>query len=309
MIYGYQQAVYERLLKRGKAHRSSCRMDLPIRPRFHSLVIGPTGSGKTFLAEEAAEALGFEVYMLNASGWIVMGARETPTLHTIAEWLAGLPSKKTPCFIFDEIDKCSGEESWSRFMRAEMFALLDGRLAGEITGVDMEEAEAALQRCWFLGCGAFESLWTEKGSMGFREETPECPSGKRLAGLLQRELVNRWHPDILVLPSPTKDDYESMMSEVINLFQHDDEAYQVAAAKGWEMLPGAVRDRSGARYAEALVSAVIEEFADVRDPEPAVEASPAESDEDHMIPDPTQDAIEAAWMEAQRVEKSTTWDA
>jgi Cdc6-like AAA superfamily ATPase len=54
-IFAHQSAAFEKLLAGARTYFSGTWNGLPIRVRFHLLIIGPTGTGKTALASILAE--------------------------------------------------------------------------------------------------------------------------------------------------------------------------------------------------------------------------------------------------------------
>ena len=137
MIYNYQKPVYDAIRRTMHPHVVTKDLALPVRPRNHRLVVGSTGSGKTHIAEQVARELNWAVYNINVGSWIPLGARDTPTWNRITTWLSTVPVGKPVVIIMDELDKVSGDESWSRFLRAEFLPfsmggirLPDSRLTG-----------------------------------------------------------------------------------------------------------------------------------------------------------------------------------
>lgn len=268
MIYGYQQQAYESLRKSAIAHAVCCGIKLPVTPRFHRLLVGPTGTGKTFLAEYVAKELNFKTVVINSSGWIILGAKEKPTWHDLFQDLYDLDDGRPIAIILDEVDKADGQESWSRFIRSELFALIDRRLPFATCPIDTEDgtsysdafntAKKALERAWVVGCGAFQDIWEETAkSMGFGEQkqAPK-PNSDQLAKFLPRELVNRFHKDIIALPQPTKQDYESMVESTCSAI--DVEVASEVKRLSEKAIPEAIENKYAARFIENLVCQAVE---------------------------------------------------
>ena len=287
MIYNYQKPVYDAIRKTMHTHLVTKDLELPVRPRNHRLIVGPTGTGKTHVAEQVASELNWATYNINVGSWIPLGARDTPTWNRITSWLSTVPIGKPPVIIMDELDKVSGEESWSRFLRAEFFALLDGKhptpgftIDGDIPEDKIHETcvrvEKMMSQLLVIGCGAFQHVFDTPKHMGFGEQTPDKVGSSKLAKSLQRELVNRFSQDILVLPELTRVDYSEMIDTVAGLLPADI-AYSVLTDRE-KKLDAAVEDKSAARFIEAIVSEALSEFAD-GEPEPW---APPEPDFDHV---------------------------
>lgn len=271
MIYSYQRPVYQALRRSAAAHQAAEEMELPIRPRFHRLVIGPTGTGKSHLAAQVGQELGWAVFNANVSGWIVLGSKERPTYHSLIDWLVDVEPGRPVMIVLDEIDKISGEDSWTRFLRGELYSLLDGRFivsdyvldlpedaADDLGGKLMDAAEARLRSAWFIGCGAFQNLQDEKPGVGFGSLELEPPGPDKLSGSLQRELVNRFHQETLVLPKLVRADYEDMVAVLTGSL----EGPVASAVSGLAptMVSQAITAQAGARFAENLLCRAVEEL-------------------------------------------------
>ncbi|MEI6870637.1 MAG: AAA family ATPase, partial [Verrucomicrobiota bacterium] len=243
----------------------------------------------TFLARELADELNWDVFATNVSGWIVLGARETPTWHTLVDFLADGDAPKI--IILDELDKIAGEDSWTRYLRAELFSVMDGVIPmhtpkeeeGEDPTEKLYRAEIALAKTLVIGCGAFQHLFDEKPGMGFRPAAVEKKKPSKLAQHLQRELVNRFDSDLLILPDLTKEDYKTMLAELGDNLPYD--AYEVVKRLGDEQIEEAVENKSGARFSENLLSAA---FYEITKDSPLVPYE--EKNTDHSMP--TQEEVD-----------------
>lgn len=266
MIYDYQQATYDKLLRACWSHQRSLGVELEIKTRPHRLLIGPTGTGKTHLATAVAKTLNWDCLTINASAYVLTGARGEPTWHTIRDWITESQPRRPRVLILDEIDKTGGEESWCRMLRAELFSLLDGRPA-EQTGMTTN-LEERLERLMIIGCGAFQGSFDAKPSMGFGSEPPLPLTQDQLHNHMQRELVNRFHQEILILPELSWRDYEVMMDSAISCLSGEDREHALRIGK--TELPKAVLGKVGARFPEALISAVFDEITRNETPSPWV---------------------------------------
>jgi hypothetical protein len=273
VIYEYQQPVADALKRALRVHAVCNELDLPVRPRNHRLVIGPTGSGKSHIAEAVAKDMGWEVYMLNASTWNPMGAKGEPTWDKITKWLSNLHEDARPVIILDELDKVSGEESWSRYIRAEMFNLLDGRTPGPGFCIEEEEGDAdkihetstkvdgMIKTLLVIGCGAFQHVFDSPKHMGFAEQPSDELTQSKLSKSLQRELVNRFSQEILVLPEPGERDYRRMLEMVAEKLP----TYlsQEVMSNCDKKIEAALIDKPSARFVEAVLSKALEDTLDL----------------------------------------------
>lgn len=267
MIYPYQQKVYDELIKTLAAHKLSKSYELPVTPRLNRLVIGSTGSGKSYLAAHAAEVAGWKSFHINASGWVIIGAREVPTWNHLIKWLLDLGEAESGVIILDELDKIWGTESWSRYLRSELYALIDGLIPPNFDGeqgidgrlFSSEELKYRLSNTIIIGCGAFQEA-VESAPIGFIT-TPE-PSEKTsddLSKLIQRELVNRFQGAILQIPNLSRKDYNLMVEQLKDKVKP--ELYTIIKNKADKIVEGAVRDRLGARFIENIMADILMDLA------------------------------------------------
>jgi AAA+ superfamily predicted ATPase len=254
MIYNYQQASYQKLFRTAIAHKLAIGKKLPIQPRFHKLVVGPSGSGKTHLARRVGDIMNWRVLTINMASWIVLGARETPTWHYIGEWLSESEPDTPQMIILDEIDKVSGAESWTRYLRAEVYALIDGLVPEQVRPKNIDEASfrEAIQNTLIFGCGAFQDAFESKDSVGFISSPTTPSSSNDLSKHLARELVNRFNTEIIILPDLKKEDYEEMIETVIPELPKNIRSKVTKIAKN--NIDQAIIDKAGARFIENIVS-------------------------------------------------------
>ena len=255
MIYDYQQEAYQKLFRTAIAHKIALRKTLPVQPRFHKLIIGSSGSGKTHLAKKVAEVLNWRVLTLNMAGWVVLGAREVPTWHTVGEWLSESQPDEPQMIILDEIDKVSGADSWTRYLRAEVYSLVDGLVPPQVMPKDVspQTFKEAIRQTLIFGCGAFQDAFEAKPSAGFVSSIEYPTRSNDLAKHLARELVNRFDSEIIILPHLTEKDYARIVDETLPKLPDDISKIVKKIAPG--MIEDAVLNKSGARFIENLISA------------------------------------------------------
>lgn len=185
---------------------------LPIQPRTHSLICGPSGVGKSHLCRALAKDLGTSVMVLNCSSWQPNGSRSE--LHTWEVVAGFINDHAHGIIVLDEIDKINGSSEWNGYIRLEIHDLLDGVIpaqtdlpdrkltreeaiekkkkddsiweenSGDFTWgdddsekVDREHLEQKLKDNFMIvGAGAWQHLWEMKDrpTMGFTgsSETP-----------------------------------------------------------------------------------------------------------------------------------------
>ncbi len=205
-----QENALNKLLPVARIATSGIRSGLPVTPRTHTLLIGPSGSGKSFLARQLGGRVGVPVLVINVFNWMVAGARSDPwTSSMIADWLDCLTGGGI--LVLDELDKlCGGGagsggsgggnyggSEWNRNTILEAFDFMDGIIPSasklHLESIEAEEflvtgAVAAgtgesqrerlgtilRERVMILGCGAWQAAWqSNTRQLGFgcsREE-------------------------------------------------------------------------------------------------------------------------------------------
>ena len=123
-----QEEVLRQILPIAKIATSGTVFDLPVRPRTHTLIAGPSGSGKSHIAREIGRMLSISYTRLNVSSWVVLSAKNEPwTYSEICSWLDSIGSAGG-ILVLDEFDKLTseGDSSWLGHIILEIHDLLDG---------------------------------------------------------------------------------------------------------------------------------------------------------------------------------------
>ena len=264
IIFPYQRETFLQLVKTAKAFEKENWFALPVLPRWHTLLVGNTGGGKSFLLRSLAKYLGWEVFTVWSTRWVIAGARGKETWLEIGKWLAAQNGK---CLlILDEADKLLNDSSlWGTHMRAEIFQLLDRDLPAELELTDAEGEISSLANwakaqkvlrcdCLIVGAGAFQALWDHRPkSLGFGEQSPEVnsPTPLELKSVIPAELVNRFGK-ILVLSPLTEADYVAMLRRTAQALPGELREKFIKNAE--KNLPDAIRDGRGVRYVEECVT-------------------------------------------------------
>jgi SpoVK/Ycf46/Vps4 family AAA+-type ATPase len=294
LIYPYQRPAFERLCAIARAYVHTNFERLPIRPRGNVFIVGPSGTGKTHLAEQIATGAGMDLAYLpiSVSEWIVMGSsqRGAPsTWRTIWKFLQDA-AKREGCLIFlDELDKVGSlrnQGDWVRYQVTEAFSLLDRKIPRNMNDPDgdklsekqISEAENVLRnKTLILAGGAFQELWDASSPIGFGAvpgATIPKPDLKRLSEHIPPELSRRFGSQLITLPPLQETDYLDMLEQILpTLPDHWRSPYERMALTG---IPEAVRLGQGPRYfEELLLEVVIQERLAVTSAFPPEKAAPA----------------------------------
>ena len=102
----------------------------PIKPRTHTLMCAPSGTGKSHLMSELGKLAEIPVLHINVSSWQVLGSRgENYTWDSIVEFLKENPKG---VIVLEEIDKIDGDSHWQGHLRLELHDLLDGKIPASV---------------------------------------------------------------------------------------------------------------------------------------------------------------------------------
>ncbi len=299
IILPYQQAVYDRLCAVARACLLVDRKSIgSLKLRANFLLLGPTGTGKTFLARAVAEEMKVPFLAISISDWIILGGTtrgSEVTWKKILEFIKDSLYRGRAVIFLDELDKCHHDSNWNAFLRSEVFSLCDARIPlgmntfddedGIIPTTNVEEiAEFLSHRTMIIGGAAFQGVWDTQSTsrIGFNHEQPACspPEIHDLVRFLPRELINRFCSDIFILPQLTRVDYQVMIQTLADGIS---ETWRKRFIEiGMARLDQAVRHQKGARYAEeVLLAAVVAERSSLSNWVPEIE----DSDSINLSPD------------------------
>jgi len=278
LIYPHQQDVFESLRASAHAFGKENWWALPVIPRWHVLLIGATGTGKSHLVHALGKSLNWPVYSVFATRWVIAGGRGKETWTEIAKWLSKQEGK---CIIFiDEIEKVHGDDTWSRHLLTEFLQILDRNLPREID-IDDSDSEQSKPGLWakakkvlmcdtlILAAGAFQSLWDHRPkALGFGEQSAvrNTPSQQELKSVLPAELINRFGK-ILHLPPLSEKDYVAMIRRTATALPGEIRDKFIKSAE--KHLAVAIRDGLGARFIEECVTTALLHDAEGQPPQKA----------------------------------------
>lgn len=296
LILPYQKEVYDRLCaytRVGLHVPQKSIGSMKIRKNF--LVIGPTGTGKTYLSNVVAREMQVPFLSVSIGDWAILNSGSRGCSYTwsnIVEFLKKSIKHEGAIIFVDELDKCYHDTNWNAFLRAEVFSLCDGKIPHGLEDLDddssdddedvdecddvktkescREELETFIRNhVVIIGGAAFQDLWEKYSttSMGFNLEPPvsEAPGIHQLARYLPRELVNRFSAELFVLPQLAKNDYRQM---IIHMASGISETWRQRFVEiGLAGLDLAVKYQKGVRYAEeVLLETIVKERAVLIDP-------------------------------------------
>jgi len=273
VVLRHQRAIYDELLATARV-RFSFGGAGPVRLRTSTLIVAPSGTGKTHLAAAVAAGCSVPYHYACIGGWLVMGSSSrggSQTLPQICSFLRSCKDSEGAVILLDEIDKL-GEltagpltsSPWFSSVKLEVFQLLDGKLPGSLEGGDAEltsyqiaeAVEVLNSKTLILAAGAFQDVWDKqnRSMIGFETADSEAaviPSQRELSTRLGRELCQRFRSKILFMPPLRHADYHHMLEQL---------SPGIAPALrrtfirlGEERIPEACRLMQGTRFVEELL--------------------------------------------------------
>lgn len=301
----HQQAALAEIVARARAYFRGDWHDLPIQPRWASLICGPTGSGKTALAAMAATKLSYtteddkatatvSLCMVSAPSWMPLGAHNRGTKETVSVIAEHVAHNDRTILFIDEAEKILNRQaswtSWSSFILGEVFQLADSRWPTGLTLPETDEdmpditIEALSKKLrdtvFILAAGTFQSWFDDsksRRSIGFGATDPATDeiSADIIAERMPRELANRFNQNLILIPELQPADYHRIAHESENKIpEHMREAYRAAVQRH---LPGAIAAKKGVRFLEEAMMEVLKRLPPKphpKKPEPIQEPTP-----------------------------------
>jgi SpoVK/Ycf46/Vps4 family AAA+-type ATPase len=174
------RAARETLLAMGNLFFSG-KQTLPmIRLRLNGLIVGPTGAGKSFLAESVARQLRAKYFRVTRGDWLPTGCRDKRS--TAFQVLDQVLSYDRVVLHLDELDKFSNlQGEWSASIGADLWNILDKKfqITEYLRETTFKEGEKITEQdvarrvrlgLWILGSGTWQDVFANsrgRPSIGF----------------------------------------------------------------------------------------------------------------------------------------------
>jgi SpoVK/Ycf46/Vps4 family AAA+-type ATPase len=274
----HQREALAEITRRARAYYSGDWTELPVVPRWASLMVAPSGVGKTAVAAMAAAASSASMLRVSLPSWMPLGAHNRGTKETIRAIAEHVATHDRTMLVIDEIEKIFGGDrnmngagdGWRAYLANELFDLVDRRWptglkdsdGDDMTAADLETLTTKLKTTVFvLAIGTFQDWFDSadsRRSIGFGAEiapTTDELSADIIAQKMPRELANRFNREIIRIPELSPDDYHRVANEVENQLPiRMREAYLREVQR---QLPGAIAAKKGVRFVEEVMLAVL----------------------------------------------------
>ena len=174
------RAARDTLLAMGNLFFSGKHTLPKIRLRLNGLIVGPTGAGKSFLAESVARQLGAKYFRVTRGDWLPTGCRDKRS--TAFQVLDQVLSYNRVVLHLDELDKFSNlQGEWSASIGADLWNILDKKfqITEYLRETTFKEGEKITEQdvarrvrlgLWILGSGTWQDVFANsrgRPSIGF----------------------------------------------------------------------------------------------------------------------------------------------
>lgn len=233
-------------------------------PKSNVFMIGPTGSGKTYLAEKLAKIIGvpmiiYDATTLTATGW--KGNEVEDIIKTLLQKTDYNEKKSSQAIIFiDEIDKIAAFETDQRDInRAAVQQMLLKFI--EETEIKWESYTVNTKNILFIVAGAFEKLEQFKKNenmIGFQKNYEAEKKENIIENLISfgmlREFIGRFSSIVSldpltkeILKGILKKPKNSMLSQYQNIFKIENIKLEILDEALDEIAEFSLKNRTGAR--------------------------------------------------------------
>ncbi len=139
----------------------------------HLLVVGPSGTGKTFLLKKLLPILKIPSKIIDAANLVGAGYAGTTLMSSLEDFYkSNMMASKKAIIVVDEFDKISDKagNNWCHQVQSELLTLVDGRQEG---AVDTRNA-----------------LWIFAGAFAYTDEMKRNPPAMNIFDLLKYSFKN-----------------------------------------------------------------------------------------------------------------------
>lgn len=266
-LFSHQTGAYCELLARAQTYFAGQWQQMPINTRWHSLIIGPTGTGKSMMANILCNATNATLFRISAPTWMPAGAHDRATSQTLPMLLRHIESNTRTVLFIDELEKINTADSpWLTYIRQELYEILDGRWNKGLKPEDSNDEEDPVPSnehlsahklrttTFILAACTFQTHYDTQNRVpvGFHSNNCSLPKNNltadQIAERIPRELVNRFHSRLILLPDLSPNQYHELaMQAEASLPGWIVPGFRVAAAA---RIPHAIASKSGCRFIE-----------------------------------------------------------
>ena len=294
-VFPHQAAAFEELVARAETYfDGKWREITSLQTKFHTLVAGSSGTGKSRLMDFLAASVGASALRIATPGWMPAGAHNRSVKETVSSIASHIIAHDRTILVLDEIDKIykSGnvtdggggggtDTGWLTYIRGEIYQILDGRFDpgmrsvtddDDDSDVSMEQLSEKLRNSVFVvGIGTFQDFFDQspKVPIGFggSNESLQQIDAAEAATRLPREMANRFHGGLVVLPPLEPQHYKHIAKQAAKSLPVWIQPAFLAAA--YNRIEDAIASKKGVRFAEeALLDALMATREPAHQPQP-----------------------------------------
>lgn len=192
---------------------------LPIKPRLTPLLVGPSGTGKTFLVRHLAKACSAGFMRISYGEWQPIAARSSPSTHAFDRIHAILTQHARVIIFIDELEKMRMDHEWSNCVMQELFVLLDKNpsITSGRSSWDPQALHILHRHTFIVGAGTWQEVWSSSRRAGFADEPPDedtAEIGRRIEACarIPEELLKRFDGEYVVIRPYAAEDFVQILT-------------------------------------------------------------------------------------------------